>query len=298
MSVWREKGCFMTLDELLDLKARTPRPLTYCLCGSTNRAAHAFRDECLRLTLAGHKVLTIGVNARDADLDISEEQKVQLDLLHLSKIDDADVVRILNVGGYLGESTRRELEYAQRLGKRIEFLEEDNAMNERAVTSLPVAVPPMLEQAIGYTGDARLVAFFFDAGDEAYYADGHMTTCGEWDAYGLFIGHPMVTPHLRRYHLGSSEEPPTHYLLLDRQTRTLSVAPVALVQRLLHEQWGSVEATEPMQIVTELEWDQLVQDLMARITQPTPAQLAEHWHEHRRLVEQLAAWLAEKWEDA
>ena len=114
----------MTLDELLVLKALTPLPLTYCLCGSTGRAAQAFQAESLRLTLAGHKVLSIGVNARDADLDITEEQKVQLDVLHLYKIEDADVVRILNIGGYIGESTRRELEYAQRLGKQIEFLED------------------------------------------------------------------------------------------------------------------------------------------------------------------------------
>jgi hypothetical protein len=114
----------MTLDQLLALKARTPHPLTYCLCGSTGRAAHMFQAESLRLTLAGHKVLSIGVNARDEDLNISEAQKVQLDILHLFKIEDADVVRILNVGGYVGESTQRELEYARRLGKRIEFLEE------------------------------------------------------------------------------------------------------------------------------------------------------------------------------
>ena len=114
----------ITLDELLVFKARTRKPQTYCLCGSTNRAAHAFQSESFRLTLAGHKVFSIGVNARDADLDITEEQKVWLDVLHLYKIEDADVVRILNVGGSIGESTRRELDYARRLGKRIEFLEQ------------------------------------------------------------------------------------------------------------------------------------------------------------------------------
>jgi hypothetical protein len=45
-------------------------------------------------------------------------------VLHLFKIDEADIVRVLNVGGYIGTSTRRELEYARRLGKRIEFLED------------------------------------------------------------------------------------------------------------------------------------------------------------------------------
>jgi hypothetical protein len=68
-------------------------------------------------------VLTIGADVKDASLRISPEEKIALDILHLHKIDEADLVRILNVGGYIGHSTRRELEYAQRLGKPIIFLE-------------------------------------------------------------------------------------------------------------------------------------------------------------------------------
>jgi hypothetical protein len=117
----------MSLDELLLQKARTPRPLVYCLCGSTSKAAWAFQAEHLRLTLAGYLVHSIGANAADEELGITSQQKEQLDVLHLFKIEQADIVRILNVGGYLGESTRRELEYARRLGKPIEFLEEPQA---------------------------------------------------------------------------------------------------------------------------------------------------------------------------
>lgn len=114
----------MTLDELLQVKEPMAHPLVYCLCGSTRRAAVAFESERLRLTLAGHIVLTIGADKNDDHLQISPEQAVALDVLHLFKIEDADVVRILNVGGYIGESTARELEYARRLWKKIEFLEE------------------------------------------------------------------------------------------------------------------------------------------------------------------------------
>jgi len=163
---------------------------------------------------------------------------------------------------------------------------------------LPVAVPPMLEASIGYTGKARLVAFFFDAGDEAYYSDGHITACGEWDAYELFINHPLVAPSLRGYDLGSSEAPPAYYLLLDRQARALSAAPVALAQRLLREQWGAAAQSDLALVVTEAEWEELVADLMVRVTYPSPAQIMESWQEHRRLVEQLAAWHAEQWEGA
>jgi hypothetical protein len=140
--------------------------------------------------------------------------------------------------------------------------------------------------------------FFFDAGDEAYFADGHVTACGEWDAYELFINHPLLAPSLRGYNLGSSEAPPAYYLLLDREARALSVAPVSLAQQLLREQWGASEQPEPVLVVTEQEWEELVQDLMVQVTPPSPAQLAEYWREHHRLVDQLAAWLAEQWEGA
>ena len=114
----------MTLDELLARKARIPKPTVYCLCGSTTRAIAAFESERLRLTLAGAIVLTIGAAKNDRNLGITAEQAINLDILHLFKIEQADIIRILNVGGYIGESTRHELEYARRLGKRIEFLEE------------------------------------------------------------------------------------------------------------------------------------------------------------------------------
>jgi cell division protein FtsB len=57
------------------------------------------------------------------NVGITPEEKLQLDELHKRKIDLADEVLILNVGGYIGESTRSELEYAQLLGKPVRFLE-------------------------------------------------------------------------------------------------------------------------------------------------------------------------------
>jgi hypothetical protein len=52
-----------------------------------------------------------------------DQVKARLDELHLRKIDLADEVLILNVGGYIGESTLRELEYARATGKHIRYLE-------------------------------------------------------------------------------------------------------------------------------------------------------------------------------
>lgn len=104
------------------------RPVVVCLCGSTRFSA-AFQEANLRETLAGHIVLSIGCDLRsDNELWPNEEArlrlKAQLDELHLRKIDLADEVLILNVGKYVGESTRKELEYARAHGKRVRFLEE------------------------------------------------------------------------------------------------------------------------------------------------------------------------------
>lgn len=110
------------------------RPKIVCLCGSTR-----FRREFMLAnhteTLAGRIVLSVGcfVHASEAEqppgLDLpplTEDDKVRLDELHLRKIDLADEVLVLNVGGYVGTSTRREVNYAHATGKPIRWLEHFN----------------------------------------------------------------------------------------------------------------------------------------------------------------------------
>lgn len=106
------------------------RPVIVCLCGST-RFSKAFHDANLKETLAGRIVLSIGCDMRsDTEIftDKSEEElkeiKTELAILHLRKIDLADEVLVLNVGGYIGESTKREIDYAENKGKSVYYLEE------------------------------------------------------------------------------------------------------------------------------------------------------------------------------
>lgn len=99
------------------------RPTIVCLCGS-GRFREAFEEAEFQETLAGRIVLTIGCNTKDIARDIDwQHVKPMLDELHLRKIDLADEVLIVNVGGYIGESTSRELAYAQHLGKSIRYWE-------------------------------------------------------------------------------------------------------------------------------------------------------------------------------
>ena len=106
---------------------KNDRPTIVCLCGST-RFSEAFRAANLRETIAGKIVLSLGCDTKsDTDLialgELTEESKAALDELHKRKIDLADEVLILNVGGYVGKSTISEIAYAQEHGKLIRWLE-------------------------------------------------------------------------------------------------------------------------------------------------------------------------------
>ena len=101
------------------------------LCGSTK-----FKDEFLReqkrLTLEGNIVISVGLFRHSGDSEVWEgmsedtltKTKEMLDDMHKRKIDMADEIFVINVGGYIGSSTRSEIEYAQLHGKVVKYLEE------------------------------------------------------------------------------------------------------------------------------------------------------------------------------
>lgn len=90
---------------------------TVCLCGSTK-----FKDKFLEVardfTLKGYIVTMPMVFMHMGD-EATFEDKIELDELHKAKISQADIVYIINVDGYIGESTRNEIEWAKELGKKI-----------------------------------------------------------------------------------------------------------------------------------------------------------------------------------
>lgn len=97
-------------------------PEIVCLCGST-RFADVYREANRRLTLEGKIVLTVGVFGHEEDGELSPATKADLDELHRRKIDLADRVHVLNVDGYVGESTRAEVAYAREQGIPVTWLE-------------------------------------------------------------------------------------------------------------------------------------------------------------------------------
>jgi hypothetical protein len=74
--------------------------------------------------MAGRIVVAPGVFAHSGD-PLTDDDKRRLDELHLRKIDMADSVLVVNPGGYIGDSTRREIEYATRTGKPVGYTHND-----------------------------------------------------------------------------------------------------------------------------------------------------------------------------
>lgn len=102
-----------------------------CLCGST-KFSEEYREARIKFTLDGYIVLTIGCDIRSDDdifghLTLAQQEKIkkELDELHLDKVRMADRVYIINKGGYIGFSTRRELALALKMKKSINWLEPD-----------------------------------------------------------------------------------------------------------------------------------------------------------------------------
>ena len=93
------------------------------LCGST-RFKDAFMETQKRLTLVENIVISVGLFGHSGDDEVwAPGTKEMLDNIHKRKIDMADEIFVINVGGYIGSSTRSEIEYAISTGKKVNYLE-------------------------------------------------------------------------------------------------------------------------------------------------------------------------------
>ncbi|MDZ7701576.1 MAG: hypothetical protein U5J98_05630 [Halobacteriales archaeon] len=106
-------------------------PEVVCLCGST-RFKEAYRAENKRLTLEGAVVLSVAFfgHADGESVAISGAEKERLDAVHKRKIDLADRVHVINVDGYVGDSTRSEIAYARERDIPVTWLEPEHALGD------------------------------------------------------------------------------------------------------------------------------------------------------------------------
>ena len=95
------------------------------LCGST-KFKREYESTNKILTLHGNIVISVGLFGHADGIKLSPEVKAMLDEIHLKKIDMSDEIMVINPGGYIGDSTRREIEYAKKHGKLVRYLDSPN----------------------------------------------------------------------------------------------------------------------------------------------------------------------------
>jgi len=103
------------------------------LCGSARFEAqwHYWSE---KLIMSGHTVYSLAVfpSSKGGEKNwYNDREKMLLDLVHLSKIEESDGIVVLNIDGYIGLSTRREIVWAEIRGKDIWWFDppegQDNA---------------------------------------------------------------------------------------------------------------------------------------------------------------------------
>lgn len=93
------------------------------LCGST-RFKEQFLETQKLLTLKGNIVISVGLFSHSGDNEVwLKDIEQMLDDMHKRKIDMADEIFVINVNGYIGSSTKSEIEYALKTGKKVSYLE-------------------------------------------------------------------------------------------------------------------------------------------------------------------------------
>jgi hypothetical protein len=93
--------------------------------GGSTRFKDEFIEAQKQLTLEGNIVISVGLFGHSGDGEaMKPETKEMLDDMHKRKIDLADEIFVVNPGGYIGSSTRSEIEYAAQTGKVVRYMEE------------------------------------------------------------------------------------------------------------------------------------------------------------------------------
>ena len=100
------------------------------LCGST-KFKNEFFEVQKQLTLQGYIVISVGLFGHSGDDEVwTEGTKEMLDDMHKRKIDMADEIFVINVNGYVGSSTKSEIEYAEKTGKKVNYLVDTSLKKE------------------------------------------------------------------------------------------------------------------------------------------------------------------------
>jgi hypothetical protein len=143
---------------------------------------------------------------------------------------------------------------------------------------------------MAYTSDARWAAAYWEpAGDEAEFSDGRLSGTGDWQAFLLVVEYPPNLAILEglnaRWQLGSSETPASHWLVVDRPSGAVYLAPLANVHRFLASQWPPPLHWQP----TAEEIAAVVERLRQSLANMEPLRAEDFRQEHEAHQARLAA---------
>ena len=134
-------------------------------------------------------------------------------------------------------------------------------------------------------------------GDEVMWETGWSRATGNWAVWLTFVRHPRIAPALRPYHLGSSEHEATHWLLLDRHERTLSVGPGEAVYAFLRERnqpatWiGEPDANAEPLVIDAAFLEAFVEQMEELQSTVTAEELYANLADQDLQLQRLQAWL-------
>jgi hypothetical protein len=168
------------------------------------------------------------------------------------------------------------------------------------INELILPVPPGFEQAMGYPGDRKWVAFFWTPfGDELEYDDGHSAGTIDWPACWAFTRHRLVRPLIRGYDFGSSENEAARWLLLDRQARRFYAGKKVAVAHFL-QTFMRRFASESLELPPE-QFETLAQSIKQKAREQRASikfgDIGKKIAEKDRRVAELVRWLDDMYED-
>lgn len=161
------------------------------------------------------------------------------------------------------------------------------------LTQIPIKLPWSFDDALGYHGGFRWVAFFWEpCGDEAMYDDGFCSADCNWEGFLKFTHHPNVRPWLYDYNLGSTEDAADHWLLCDLQERDVLVGDRAEVKaRLIEEASKYVPGGVPADsrvVIPKEELGELLEEIRTKMQEVPAPSMAEIMEKRRKDQEAVA----------
>lgn len=155
---------------------------------------------------------------------------------------------------------------------------------------LPVRVPESFEKAMGYDGELKWVAFYWEpCGDEARYDDGFCSADCNWHGFLAFTNHPRISPLLKSYNLGSSDFEADHWLLVDLIERELYVGSKTeikgFIRKEIDKETAEVESAPEVEISPEMHRE-IFENVMAEVRTIKPPSMEDI---EKRLAEESEA---------